>query len=231
MFRRTGNSVAELAAFKSRIIADSQSLLGKICKSGKIVLGLRQCDLFSFEPPNTHAVPNEKMSGATLLLRYGAVDFLQSIFLLPYAFIWVPGGIFLIILGGACAFTQRTTGESSEPVAKAPPEESAPKQEKRTMFRRQGNPVELHLAFPEDKAAAIVASLLDRSVGGMRIACYDELPVGAIIVVRPVRAGEMAPWVELEVRSCSPSKEMSEQYEVGCQYVKVPAYSIQLLFG
>jgi hypothetical protein len=37
--------------------------------------------------------------------------------------------------------------------------------------------------------------------------------------------------VDLEVRSCKASQELPGQFEVGCQYVKSPPYSIQLLFG
>ena len=44
-------------------------------------------------------------------------------------------------------------------------------------------------------------------------------------------AEEMVPWVEIEVRSCRASKEFPGQFEAGCQYVKSPPYSIQLLFG
>jgi hypothetical protein len=52
-----------------------------------------------------------------------------------------------------------------------------------------------------------------------------------VIAVHPVHADALVPWVELEVRSCRPSVEIPGQFEIGCQYVKSPPYSIQLLFG
>lgn len=160
------------------------------------------------------------------------MDFLQQLFLLPYAFVWIPAGIFGLVVGGAYAFTRRIPQFDSSTEASKPPEpKKEPIKEKRNMFRRQGNPVEVQVAFPDDRTSPAIGSLMDRSVGGMKIAMFHEIPVGSIIVVRPERGGEMAPWVELEIRSCRPSTEMSEQYEIGCQYVKVPPYSIQLLFG
>jgi hypothetical protein len=112
----------------------------------------------------------------------------------------------------------------------APPPPAKPK-EQRAITRRHGNPVEVYVAPPEDKKNPGIGSLLDRSMGGMRLALFHEVDIGTILAVHPIRADEMVPWVELEVRSCKPSTEMPGQFEVGCQYVKSPPYSIQLLFG
>ncbi len=161
------------------------------------------------------------------------MDYLQQLFLLPYAFVWVPLSIFVLFVGGAYAFTRRGSvfAESGVETSKPPEPKKEPNKEKRNMFRRQGNPVEVQVAFPDDRSNPAIGSLMDRSVGGMKIAMYHELAVGSIIVIRPVRGGEMVPWIELEIRSCRQSAEMTEQFEIGCQYVKVPPYSIQLLFG
>ncbi len=100
------------------------------------------------------------------------------------------------------------------------------------MFRRQGNPVEVHVAFPVDqKKEPQFGSVLDRSMGGMRLAMFHEVEVGTVVSVRPIHVDDIVPWVELEIRSCRLSEEMPGRYEVGCQYVKSPPYSIQLLFG
>ena len=113
----------------------------------------------------------------------------------------------------------------------APGEKEKKGKEQRNMHRRQGNPIEVHVAPPEDKTHPGVGSVMDRSVGGLRLALFGELAVGTVIAVHPVHADAIVPWVELEVRSCKPSTEMPGQFEVGCQYVKSPPYSIQLLFG
>jgi hypothetical protein len=63
------------------------------------------------------------------------------------------------------------------------------------------------------------------------LALYHEVEVGAVLSIRPVHAENMVPWVDVEVRSCKVSLEIPGSFEVGCQYVKSPPYSIQLLFG
>jgi hypothetical protein len=60
---------------------------------------------------------------------------------------------------------------------------------------------------------------------------YTEVDIGMLIAIRPVLCETIVPWVDLEVRSCRPSVEIPGRFEVGCQYVKSPPYSIQLLFG
>ena len=65
----------------------------------------------------------------------------------------------------------------------------------------------------------------------MRLALYQPLDVGAILSIRPTKADDIVPWIEIEIRSCRPSTEMPDHFEIGCQYVKSPPYSIQLLFG
>jgi hypothetical protein len=99
------------------------------------------------------------------------------------------------------------------------------------MCRRQGNPIAVHVGAPEDKKNLQVGSVLDRSMGGMRLALFQQVEVGTVLSVKPTNAQDIVPWVDLEVRSCRPSTEMPDQFEIGCQYVKSPPYSIQLLFG
>jgi hypothetical protein len=123
--------------------------------------------------------------------------------------------------------------------ADAPAHETAPlkiasaekPKDQRFAFRRNGNPVEVYIATAAEKSEPAIGSVLDRSVGGLRLALYQPVQVGAVLSVRPTHAEEIVPWIELEIRSCRPSPEMPDQFEVGCQYVKSPPYSIQLLFG
>ena len=119
---------------------------------------------------------------------------------------------------------------ASEAPAVTPVTTSKPK-DQRGMHRRQGNPVEVHVTFTTDKTKRDTASVLDRCMGGMRLAMYQEIEVGAVVSVRPTTVDDIVPWVDLEIRSCRPSTEMPDQFEIGCQYVKSPPYSIQLLFG
>lgn len=162
--------------------------------------------------------------------------FLEQILDSPYAYLWLPGLVFFAVAGGlywisrpASARVESQKSPESPPTVK--PLLAAKPKDLRGSSRRLGNTVEVHLSKAEDKKNAEIASVLDRSMGGMRLALYHEIEIGAVVSVHPVHADNMVPWVELEIRSCKPSKEMPDQFEVGCQYVKSPPYSIQLLFG
>lgn len=160
---------------------------------------------------------------------------LDQILQLPFAYVWLPTLVFGLV-AATVYWLWRPAPVVAEPAAPAvatPP--SAPlavkKPELRGTSRRQGNPVEVHVAAPDNKKNPGVGSVLDRSMGGMRLALFHEATIGAVVSIRPIQASEMVPWIDLEIRSCKPSSEMPGQFEVGCQYVKSPPYSIQLLFG
>jgi hypothetical protein len=171
------------------------------------------------------------------------VGYLQQILQLPYAPWWIPGVIFLVVVVGIYWVLRRTpvtanwrpedsaTSEAgtvaltmAEPLNKRPPE-------LRQSSRRQGNPIEVFVAGSEDKKVLEQAYVLDRSLGGLRIATIQELPVGTILSIRPVQAIEIVPWVDLEVRSCRPRHEIPGEFDLGCQFVKLPPYPVMLLFG
>ena len=157
---------------------------------------------------------------------------LEQIFQLPGAYIWLPALAFVLVVGAIYWMTRPAPqlAQVDEAPAVKPVVTQKPK-DQRTMHRRQGNPVEVHIAAPDKKDERSIGSVLDRSVGGMRLAVFNTLEVGTVVSIRPVHADSIVPWVDVEVRSCRPSVEMPDQFEVGCQYVKSPPYSIQLLFG
>jgi hypothetical protein len=161
------------------------------------------------------------------------VGFLDPILNMPYAYIWLPGLVFLVIVGGVYWFTR--SGPQFAPVTDAEPLAAVVPAQKpkdlRGASRRQGNTVAVHIAPLDQKDDPSIGSVLDRSMGGVRLALFNEVEAGTVLAIRPIHADEMVPWVEIEVRSCKLSKEMVGQFEVGCQYVKSPPYSIQLLFG
>lgn len=164
------------------------------------------------------------------------MELVDQILQLPWAFVWLPGLAFFGLFGSVFWLTRSRGPIQTDPPAIDVQSDTAAKvelkgKEQRTMHRRQGNPVAVHVAPPEDHGKPAVGSVLDRSVGGLRLAVFDELAVGTVIAVHPVHADALVPWVELEVRSCRPSVEIPGQFEIGCQYVKSPPYSIQLLFG
>ena len=144
---------------------------------------------------------------------------------------WLPSVVFVVVVAGLYLLRRPTIAPELAVAIEEPTAPTAKPTEQRAITRRHGNPVEVYVAPPDDKEHPGVGSVLDRSMGGMRLALYHEIAVGTILAIHPVRADEMVPWVELEVRSCKPSTEMPGLFEVGCQYVKSPPYSIQLLFG
>jgi hypothetical protein len=91
--------------------------------------------------------------------------------------------------------------------------------EQRKSARRRGNPIEVLYSPP------------DRSMGGIRLAVVHNMLVGSILAIRPSNASPVVPWVEVEVRTCQPAKGIDGEFELGCQFVRTPPYSILLLFG
>ena len=161
---------------------------------------------------------------------------IQQILQLPFAYVWLPATVFVVVGGAIYWLTRQKPALAEAAVQTAPagiqPMVAAPKaKDQRGAHRRQGNPVQVHVAFDPERNERIIGSVLDRSVGGMRLCSYEQIDIGTVVSIRPTSAGDIVPWVELEIRSCRPSTEMPDQYEHGCQYVKSPPYSIQLLFG
>jgi hypothetical protein len=163
------------------------------------------------------------------------VAFLEQILQLPYAYAWLPAIVFFVIVGGIYWLTRplpalKTTKPAEDPAFVQMKASEKPK-DQRFAYRRHGNPVQVYIKSTGAEQEPALASILDRSVGGVRMAIYQEVEVGGVFAIRPINADDMVPWVEIEVRSCQPSSELRDQFEVGCQYVKSPPYSIQLLFG
>ena len=170
------------------------------------------------------------------------MDYLNQLLMLPYASLWVPGVVFVVIVGGvsACMVLARpapqlasveiapfinngTTALGTVVKAKA--------DEKRQSRRRQGNPIAIYLANPDYKHEPERCCVTDRSMGGMLVVLKHAIEPGTVISIRPVNAEDMVPWLDLEVRSCRPNSEFPGEFDLGCQYVKTPPYSIMLLYG
>jgi hypothetical protein len=100
--------------------------------------------------------------------------------------------------------------------------------ENRKAFRRQGNPVEVLVVNQQSQAAPFKGYVIDRSVGGLGLLLEGPIESGTLLTVRPVNAPHIAPWVEIVVRS---SRESNPGWEIGCQFVKTPPWSILLMFG
>lgn len=99
--------------------------------------------------------------------------------------------------------------------------------DQRKCFRRNGNPVEVQYRLVDSKIVGH-GLVLDRSVGGLRLGLDQEITVGTHLLLLPGGASDMTPWTEVEVRTC---RTIGDSWELGCQFVKVPPWSILLMFG
>jgi hypothetical protein len=164
------------------------------------------------------------------------VGIFEHILNTPYAYIWLPGLVFGLIVGGVFWFSRpwariNAKATATEEDALQAATTTVTPRDQRVAFRRQGNPVEVYITTSAERKHPAIGSVLDRSVGGVRLALFDPVEVGAVLSIRPKHADDIVPWIEVEIRSCRPSTEMPDRFDVGCQYVKSPPYSIQLLFG
>jgi hypothetical protein len=154
---------------------------------------------------------------------------------LPYSEYWLP-----LLIGAGVGFLailamKATMGKPVEGPAEQLPERKeydpfteGSRSDQRRSFRRGGSTIKVFYAFPDRKNHPDEAWVIDRSMGGLCLGAPTEVPVGTVLSLLPVNAPPMTPWVDVEVRSCRP---MDDQVELGCQFVKVPPWSILLLFG
>jgi hypothetical protein len=156
---------------------------------------------------------------------------------LPYSEYWLPLAIGIGVAICALTITKLVMPRKKEavppPVQQPPAPEHDPftqgsANEMRKSYRRQGNMTEVNVALDEKKDRPVRAWVLDRSMGGLCLQSSMEIPAGTRVHVLPVNATSMTPWIEIEVRSC---RSVQDGFELGCQFVKTPSWSILLLFG
>jgi hypothetical protein len=161
-------------------------------------------------------------------------EFLQGD--LPYQHYWLPL-IIGMVAGMLCLFMGSCIGRARKRTVAPAPAPAAPDHDPfvhgsltdhRKSLRRSGNFVEILYADPQNRDVTRRALVLDRSIGGLRLAAEEEMAPDSRLVVLPVHASELVPWVEIDVRTC---RRVEDCWELGCQFVKTPQWSILLLFG
>ena len=161
---------------------------------------------------------------------------------LAYAEVWLPLLVGMVV-GGLCLATIRlfhkpappapTPTPPLQPVWKTSQEYDPFTQgsatEQRRAHRRAGNPVEVFVAVGEATTTPSTRGwVVDRSVGGLGLNVSEEFKPGTHLQLLPVNAVGVTPWTEVEVKSCRP---MKGGFEIGCQFVRQPQWSVLLLFG
>jgi hypothetical protein len=101
--------------------------------------------------------------------------------------------------------------------------------ERRNSLRRGGNPLEVNVSDAEAKSEPTRGWVVDRSMGGICLRLEAPVAVGTLLSIRPREACPIIPWTQVEVRDCRPGD--ANTWEVGCQFVRMPSWSVLLLFG
>src|SRR5262245_20406938 len=86
------------------------------------------------------------------------------------------------------------------PVAPMPVPRYNKETERRTGFRRLGNPVEVVVCDSEFKNPPFRGWVVDRSRHGLRLSLHNKLANGTVLQIRPATAPQIVPWQSIEVR-------------------------------
>jgi hypothetical protein len=99
--------------------------------------------------------------------------------------------------------------------------------ERRATPRRRGNAIEAFLS--DGQTETVPAWVVDRSMGGLCMLVERSFDPGVQLHVRPRNAPQSAPWTVVVVKACR--ADGPGQWEIGCQFVQAPTWSVLLLFG
>ena len=116
----------------------------------------------------------------------------------------------------------------AEPPANPDPFVQGSTSERRTALRRVGNLVAVSVTDADGQGLPVDGWVADRSVGGLCLRLDAPVGVGTLIKVRPRDASSVIPWTQVEVKSC---RQEGSGWEVGCQFLRTPPWSVLLLFG
>jgi PilZ domain len=100
--------------------------------------------------------------------------------------------------------------------------------EQRGAFRRGGKAIEVRISDALQDGKVHTGWILDRSVSGLCLAVSEAFAEGSLLNVRTPNAPNATPWVEIQVKSC---RQRKDDWELGCQFLKTPPWSVMLLFG
>jgi hypothetical protein len=88
--------------------------------------------------------------------------------------------------------------------------------------------VRVQVTDAEAKEPPASAWVSDCSLGGLCLSLKEQLPPDTILSVRPASAPPGVPWVQIQVKS---QRRFEGVWELGCQFVRTPSYSVVLMFS
>ncbi len=100
--------------------------------------------------------------------------------------------------------------------------------ERRVAARRKGNHVGILVTDPEAQGEPVFGWVVDRSLTGLCLMLSEEVAPETILSVKPRQHPPATPWVKVRVRNC---KRDPDGFEIGCEFERVPAWGVLLLFG
>jgi hypothetical protein len=100
--------------------------------------------------------------------------------------------------------------------------------EKRQVFRRRGQCVEVDITDHEVKETPWHGWVIDRSIKGLRLGVDRNVEVGTLLNVRVCQMSPPMPWYEVKVVHSKPN---APTYEIGCEFVTPPTWNVLLIFG
>jgi hypothetical protein len=108
------------------------------------------------------------------------------------------------------------------------PEPNEPNPQDRREAPRTRRQVRVQLTDAHAKDPPVTAWVTDCSLGGLCLSVRQEATPGTILSVRPASAPPGMPWVQVQVKS---QRSLEGNWELGCQFVRTPSYSVVLMFS
>lgn len=96
--------------------------------------------------------------------------------------------------------------------------------------RRRGTPVAVVVTDADAQQEPVQGWVVDRSLDGLclELEVSREVAAGTVLGVRPVDAPVTIPRVLVSVQHCQKSRR---SWELDCQFVRTPPWSVRMLFG
>jgi len=100
--------------------------------------------------------------------------------------------------------------------------------DKTKSLHRTGGSVDVLITSAERPDSPVKSWVLERSINAMTLVAEEPLDAGTVAKVRPLNASAEIPWIDININECS---QQGAEWRIACRFVKVPPYSILMLFG
>src|SRR5262245_13523250 len=114
-----------------------------------------------------------------------------------------------------------------EPTSSQPEPNETDTQERREAPRTRRQ-VRVQITDADAKDPPVIAWVTDCSLGGLCLSVKEQTNPGTVLSVRPASAPPGVPWVQVRVKS---QRSFEGNWELGCQFVRTPSYSVVLMFS